>query len=259
MAFFHYASLLSIGFGSFLESQAWASRQHEKALQETLAPLVEAAKQSPIEETSSGLNLVLKAADYPLPSNLTYSVSPLVKSTVAPSSDDQGIEPGIYQIAVQENGRDIFSKEFLAMAGLKSNLELRYTKDKEFVMKQTLDLPQIKFLPFQKLLAKPSFALLKNVVKILNQHPEIELLVFEVHTDAAGDPERNQELTDARAIVVRNYLVKNGIDAQRIRAQGLGSTQAIASNETKEGRLQNRRVEYRIEEISAAPKLLGDR
>jgi outer membrane protein OmpA-like peptidoglycan-associated protein len=58
-----------------------------------------------------------------------------------------------------------------------------------------------------------------------------------------GGDEYNQDLSERRAGAVRDYLVQQGISADSTEARGFGKTQPIASNETPEGRQQNRRVE----------------
>lgn len=63
------------------------------------------------------------------------------------------------------------------------------------------------------------------------------------HTDNVGDPRANQRLSEQRAGAVRDYLVAHGIDASRIEAVGYGDQQPVASNDTEEGRQQNRRIE----------------
>ena len=68
-------------------------------------------------------------------------------------------------------------------------------------------------------------------------------LVIEGHSDSLGAPAVNQELSYLRAESVRRYLIDRGVDGSRIRSEGLGSEQPIASNATAEGRANNRRVE----------------
>ncbi len=68
-------------------------------------------------------------------------------------------------------------------------------------------------------------------------------LVIEGHTDSQGSAQLNEELSYLRAAAVRNYLVSRGVEGTRIRINGMGSTQPIASNTTSEGRANNRRVE----------------
>jgi OmpA-OmpF porin, OOP family len=64
------------------------------------------------------------------------------------------------------------------------------------------------------------------------------------HTDGTGDAARNQSLSERRAAAVRTYLTtKDCIDAARLESRGFGASRAVASNDTPEGRQQNRRVE----------------
>jgi len=63
------------------------------------------------------------------------------------------------------------------------------------------------------------------------------------YTDSTASAEYNQKLSEARAKAVRDYFIKQGIAPERIRAKGFGETNPVASNDTMEGRAQNRRVE----------------
>jgi len=67
------------------------------------------------------------------------------------------------------------------------------------------------------------------------------------HTDSQGKAEMNQELSRDRALSVKNYLVTQGIADDRIDAIGKGETQPVATNDTPEGRANNRRVEIVVE------------
>jgi OOP family OmpA-OmpF porin len=64
------------------------------------------------------------------------------------------------------------------------------------------------------------------------------------HTDTDGEDASNQTLSEKRAQAVADYLVKAGLPADRFTATGYGSTQPVASNDTDEGRAQNRRIEF---------------
>jgi outer membrane protein OmpA-like peptidoglycan-associated protein len=83
---------------------------------------------------------------------------------------------------------------------------------------------------------------LAKVSGIVLAYPTLHLQV-EGHTDSVGTDEYNQNLSEHRAEAVRDYLVQQGIAANSVDARGFGKTQPIASNETAEGRQQNRRVE----------------
>ena len=78
---------------------------------------------------------------------------------------------------------------------------------------------------------------------MLQEYPDLRLSI-EGHTDSQGDESFNLDLSDRRAASVRRYLVEEfGIDPNRLSSRGLGETQPVASNDTPEGRQQNRRVE----------------
>jgi OmpA-OmpF porin, OOP family len=64
------------------------------------------------------------------------------------------------------------------------------------------------------------------------------------HTDGDGDGAINQALSEKRAQAVVDYLVKAGLPADRFAATGYGNTQPVASNDTDEGKAQNRRIEF---------------
>ena len=67
------------------------------------------------------------------------------------------------------------------------------------------------------------------------------------HTDSAGDDVYNLELSLERASAVRDALVELGVEAERLRTVGAGSTSPVASNDTEDGRQLNRRIEFRVD------------
>jgi len=80
---------------------------------------------------------------------------------------------------------------------------------------------------------------------IVLSHPGLNLAV-EGYTDTTGTAAFNQTLSEQRANAVRDYLIQQGLDAGTITAQGFGPANPVASNETPQGRQQNRRVEIII-------------
>lgn len=70
------------------------------------------------------------------------------------------------------------------------------------------------------------------------------------HTDNVGDDKTNQMLSEKRAQSVFNYLVKSGVAETRLSAKGYGESKPIATNETEEGRSQNRRTEFTITAVN---------
>jgi outer membrane protein OmpA-like peptidoglycan-associated protein/opacity protein-like surface antigen len=96
-----------------------------------------------------------------------------------------------------------------------------------------------------KLLAS-SLEVLDKVADVLLRYPEFQIFI-EGHTDDIGDAKANQRLSQNRVLACSNYLRNKGIPASSMNIQGFGESKPIADNKTKEGRKQNRRVEFRIE------------
>ena len=86
---------------------------------------------------------------------------------------------------------------------------------------------------------------LAKVAGIVSGHPGLRLDV-EGHTDSVGSDDYNQRLSEQRGSAVRDYLTQQGMPVSSVTAKGLGKTQPVASNETAQGRQQNRRVELVI-------------
>ncbi|WGK65893.1 OmpA family protein [Croceiramulus getboli] len=86
---------------------------------------------------------------------------------------------------------------------------------------------------------------LRDIIEILKEYPTAKFTV-EGHTDSTGSAAYNEKLSDARALSVKNYLVENGIDQFRLSSKGYGEARPIATNNTRAGRQQNRRVEINL-------------
>jgi len=83
---------------------------------------------------------------------------------------------------------------------------------------------------------------LAKISGIVLAYPDLRLAI-EGNTDSVGSDAMNQQLSEQRASSVRDYLAKENIPAASMTSQGFGKTQPVASNDTAEGRQQNRRVE----------------
>jgi len=93
-----------------------------------------------------------------------------------------------------------------------------------------------------------------NLAEVMKKHPEMKILI-EGHTDSVGDAKYNEGLSQRRADAVQKYLVeKFGIDGSRLTAKGYGESRPVASNATKDGRAQNRRVEAAADYITIKKK-----
>ncbi|MCB9550635.1 MAG: OmpA family protein [Myxococcales bacterium] len=91
-----------------------------------------------------------------------------------------------------------------------------------------------------------SFNLLNQVALILKANPQITKVRVEGHTDDKGEDAYNRDLSQSRADAVRDYLVAQGVAADRLVPQGFGEERPIADNRSAAGREKNRRVEFNI-------------
>ena len=100
---------------------------------------------------------------------------------------------------------------------------------------------------FDKATIRPdSMPVLREAANTLKDNPAIEVVV-EGHTDGKGTEVYNQRLSLRRANAVRDYLTKLGVAATRTTVRGKGKSQPVASNDTDDGRAQNRRVELLVQ------------
>jgi OmpA-OmpF porin, OOP family len=90
-----------------------------------------------------------------------------------------------------------------------------------------------------------SVGLLDRLIEIALRCPTANIEIAG-HTDSDGEDGFNQALSEKRAQAVIDYLVKAGLPASRFTATGYGSTQPIATNDTDEGKAQNRRIEFMV-------------
>jgi outer membrane protein OmpA-like peptidoglycan-associated protein len=86
---------------------------------------------------------------------------------------------------------------------------------------------------------------LDKLALILKEYPDTDIEV-QGHTDSKGTDEYNMGLSEKRAAAVATYLKGKGVPASRIRTKGFGESAPVATNETDEGRAQNRRVNFLI-------------
>jgi len=115
------------------------------------------------------------------------------------------------------------------------------------VREEKLELREKIHFEFGKAVIKrESYPLLDQVAATLKDHPEIRKLRVEGHTDNKGSAQYNLRLSQKRAEAVVEYLVKKGVERERLVPKGFGLTRPIASNATEAGRAANRRVEMII-------------
>ena len=150
-----------------------------------------------------------------------------------------------YELLVQSEGfireRD---KVLLAETGSADPIERNYVLT-PIEVGSTVNLETVLFDRGTSSMLPGSDERLDEVVEFLQENPEVAIEVGG-HTDNQGRVDLNLELSRKRAEAVREYLIQQGADADRITAKGYGGTQPIASNAIEEERRKNRRVAFTI-------------
>ncbi|HQB78577.1 MAG TPA: OmpA family protein, partial [Tenuifilaceae bacterium] len=116
---------------------------------------------------------------------------------------------------------------------------------KPFAVGQVLVMRNIFFQTDSYELLSESAVELNRLVELLRVNPLVRIEVGG-HTDNVGSDSYNQQLSEKRASSVAQYIIGKGIDVGRITWKGYGEQQPMSSNETEEGRAENRRTEIRI-------------
>lgn len=121
-------------------------------------------------------------------------------------------------------------------------------------IKLTLNENAVRFDTNKSTLTTQAKANLDKLVPVLNEYADTDINIYG-YTDSTGRAEYNLTLSEQRAASVKNYLISKGLKSSRFKTSGLGIADPIASNETVEGRSQNRRVEFAI---TANDKMVND-
>ena len=139
------------------------------------------------------------------------------------------------------------------------NIDLRknivnYDIKKDFTLKNiekilegetSIQLNNVFFETAKYDLKKESYPELNRLADFLKQNPNVKVEISG-HTDNVGSDEYNKNLSQQRANTVKKYLISQGCNSEQLKAVGYGETKPIASNNTEEGKAQNRRVEFRV-------------
>ena len=92
---------------------------------------------------------------------------------------------------------------------------------------------------------KQTYPVLQAIVAILKEYPTAKF-ALEGHTDSDGKDEANLILSQNRAAAVKSFLIENGVTTDRLTSEGFGEAKPVATNATKAGKAQNRRVEVKL-------------
>lgn len=105
---------------------------------------------------------------------------------------------------------------------------------------------QVNFATDSAEILPESHALLSEIADVILRHPELLKIEIQGHTDNRGGAQHNQDLSQRRAEAVRDWLVRAGVDPNRLEARGYGQTRPLVPNITAANRARNRRVQFVI-------------
>lgn len=112
----------------------------------------------------------------------------------------------------------------------------------------------VRFDTNKSTLTSTAKANLDKLVPVFNEYPDTDIQIYG-YTDSSGADDYNMTLSQQRAASVKSYLSGKGLASSRFNTSGLGEADPIASNETADGKSQNRRVEFAI---TANDKMVND-
>ena len=146
-----------------------------------------------------------------------------------------------YSITADAPGYVFYSDEYRVAADLAQGEELR----KDIPLRQDATRLLIFFDYDRADLKRESVPELRRAVEWLKENPDIRVEIGG-HTDSVGSAEYNRDLSRRRAESVRNWFIREGVEAARLIATGYGEERPVADNGTEGGRARNRRVEMRV-------------
>jgi outer membrane protein OmpA-like peptidoglycan-associated protein/tetratricopeptide (TPR) repeat protein len=150
-----------------------------------------------------------------------------------------------YGITVKADGYLFHSENFDIPASTGYNEITKDIRMKKIEVGNKIVLRNI-FFDFDKSTLRPeSTAELDRLTKMMNDNPSLKIEISG-HTDNIGAAAYNKTLSENRAKSVVDYLIKNGINSNRLTYAGYGFDQPIAPNDTEDGRQQNRRTEFKV-------------
>ncbi len=173
---------------------------------------------------------------------LTLALSAIIAATAAAQSSTKERELQKKEIELDKKAADL-ERQRLDLDAARKQLKVEETAQRVTMRLEGDAL----FDSGQAMLRPEAETSLAKIAIVLAQFPSAAVLI-EGHTDSKGKPSINLELSEKRAMAVREYLKKQaGLTGINFTTRGLGETKPISPNDTEAGRQQNRRVEVVVE------------
>ena len=197
------------------------------------APVAEAPAPAPHAQEPAPTPAPAPVAEAPTPASAPVVEAPAPALAAAPTAAGTSAEPGA-DAASRAN-----EKATAELASLKSGFDV---KDLIAALNDSV----VNFPSGSAEVPATMAAFLQKAADDLKQLPLGHVLEIAGYTDNTGNSAQNVALSQRRADAVRDALIKDGASPDMFVAKGYGSADPIASNDTPEGRLRNRRIEYHV-------------
>ena len=154
-----------------------------------------------------------------------------------------------YALNVSMDGYLFHSENIELLSGTPDEPFLKNVGMKQLSVGESVVLKNVFFETNKYDLKDESRVELMKLHSFMQNNPAVSIEISG-HTDNVGNDNDNQTLSENRAQAIYNFLIENGIEADRLSYKGYGETQPIDTNDTEEGRANNRRSEFKIKEIT---------
>lgn len=191
--------------------------------------------------------VVVDVSEAPI-ADATWTVDGEPGPALAKGSVRYELEEGEYELVVRANGYHPAALAIRAVPGETTEARVVLNPARVAVVREQIEIHETIYFETAKAEIKPeSFSLLDEVAELLLDRPDIERVRIEGHTDSRGSELYNQGLSERRAASVLEYLVKRGVEAERLYSVGYGESRPLDPREVPEAWERNRRVDFFIE------------
>jgi outer membrane protein OmpA-like peptidoglycan-associated protein len=162
---------------------------------------------------------------------------------------DTELDHGGYNLTVRVDGMAVENHHVQLQPGASELVQLQLRRTQVALQADRIEINgEVYFDTDQVSIKVESFPLLDEVAQLLADHPEVQGLRIEGHTDSRGDDAYNLQLSKDRAAAVLSYLVSRGVTPDRLESQGFGETRPLDKRENEAAWGMNRRVDFFIAE-----------
>ena len=159
-------------------------------------------------------------------------------------------KPQDVMVTVKKEGH-AFDSKLIAKEDIKADKVSIKGNDlqvKEIKVGEAYTINDILYATNSSELTEKSKFILKGFARFLKENPTIQVSI-QGHTDDVGDDSKNLELSEQRAVGVKQYLISQGVKAERLNAEGFGETQPKVPNTSEANRAKNRRTDFVIDKM----------